>query len=41
MVDAGAAAVAEAEDSMVDTRAVVIEVGTLEDTAAGILAVVM
>jgi hypothetical protein len=27
------------EDSMVDTLAVVIEVGTLEDSAAGILAV--
>ena len=30
MVDTGAAAVAEAEDSMVDTPAVVIGVGTLE-----------
>jgi len=29
---------AEAEDPMVDTMAVVIEVGTLEDSAAGILA---
>ncbi len=29
----------EAEDSMADTLAVVIEVGTLEDSAAGILAV--
>jgi hypothetical protein len=39
VVDTGAAAVAEAEDSMVDTPAVAIEVGTLEDSTAGILAV--
>jgi hypothetical protein len=37
VVDRGAAAVAEAEDSMVDTLAVVIEVGTLVDTEVGIM----
>jgi hypothetical protein len=37
VVDTGAAAVAEAEDSMVDTLAVVIEVGTLVDTEVGIM----
>jgi hypothetical protein len=36
-MDRGAAAVAEAEDSMVDTLAVVIEVGTLVDTEVGIM----
>jgi len=38
-MDTGAAAVAETEDSMVGTLTVVIEVGTMEDSAAGILAV--
>jgi len=38
VVDTGAAAVAEAEDSMVDSLAVDIEVDILEDSAADTLA---